>query len=558
MSLRLKIVLISFVSFFIVLLSIGVVFALSKEEFNLSGNLSYSPNYEEYVPIDRDRLAGSGYAKVYETGKVEAEIILPFMAQSVGALKNGSIYYNITGQLDGEMIRYTNVVGGYSNFFDKENEPFFDSRAGASIDGKGLLYENFLVFMDMVFVKAGTDLNEIVFIGNLRTREALGFDLALPIQTSNLSGQELKNELLGLDNGQIVVYNGYSDEVVDFSSLEFGEFDQTSSGLKSVQVTFQNPFKTDEEISGEILVYVYEEEDEITYYELSTSMPGPYNEEIILKANATVDDLVATLNSITFNLGYSERSLVEVESANPDEVISNFTADMISDFVIGENGGSFYVTYKNSSVLCFFSTVQADQEYILDSNAQSLFINMLAWEKNQIGVDPLASIYATSISDSSQTLPREDLKIEYYLNGALTSFDEIVSSAGIKKYQIKVSLENGEQIKTVNMTTFVWDETFRIPTEFYDGFEAEVAVLEDGSLDVGDGFVRICYNGNNVQIGSEEGFVEGVDYEDIYLTDDRVEIRFAKKDNTAKIYAILVDLDFNGEIYKVPVYEPKR
>ena len=128
----------------------------------------------------------------------------------------------------------------------------------------------------------------------------------------------------------------------------------------------------------------------------------------------------------------------------------------------------------------------------------------------------------------------------------------------LKKYQIKVSLENGEQIKTVNMTTFVWDETFRIPTEFYDGFETEVAVLEDGSLDVGDGFVRICYNENNVQIGSEEGFVEGVDYEDIYLTDDRVEIRFAKKDNTAEIYAILVDLDFNGEIYKVPVYEPKR
>lgn len=557
MSLRLKIVLISFVSFFIILLSIGVVFALSKEEFNLSGNLSYSPNYEEYVLIDWDRLAGSGYAKVYETGKVEAEVIIPFMAQPGGANKNCSVYYNITGQLDGEMIRYANVVGGYSSFFDKENELFVELAAGG-FDGKGFLYENFLVFMDMAFVKAGTDLNEIVFIGSLRTREALGFDLALPIQTSNLPGQELKNKLLGLDAGQIVVYNGYSNEYVDFSSLEFGEFDQTSSGLKSVQVTFQNPFKTDEKISGEILVYVYEEEAEITYYRLTTGMPGPSNEEIVLKANATVDDLVATLNSITFNLGYFERSLVEVGSANPDELISNFTADMISDFVIGENGGSFYVTYKKSSILCFFSTVQADQEYILDANAQSLFMNMLAWEKNQIGVDPLASIYATSISDRSQRLPREDLKIEYYLNGALTSFDKIVSSAGIKKYQIKVSLENGEQIKTVNMTTFVWDETFRIPTEFYDGFETEVAVLEDGSLDVGDGFVRICYNGKNVQIGSEDEFVEGVDYEDIYLTDDRVEIRFAKKDNTAEIYAILVDLDFNGEIYKVPVYEPKR
>ena len=556
MSLRLKIVLISFVSFFIVLLSIGVVFALSKEEFNLSGNLSYSPNYEEYVLIGESGLAGSGYAKVYETGKVEAEVIIPFMAQH-GGEKNASIYYNITGQLDGEMIRYTNAVMGYSNFFDKENEPFVEFTA-ASLEGKGFLYENFLDIDGLSFVKAGTDLNEIVFIGNLRTREALGFDYALPIQTSNLSGQELKNELLGLNNGQIVVYNGYSSERVDFSSLEFGEFDQTSSGLKSVQVTFQNPFKTDEKISGEILVYVYEDEAELTYYELSTSMPGPSNEEIILKANATVDDLVATLNSITFNLGYFEQSLVEVGSGNPDEVISNFTADMISDFVIGDNGGSFYVTYKNSSRLCFFSTVQADQEYILDPNAQVLFIYMLAWEKNQIEVDPLASIYATSFSDRSQTVPREDLKIEYYLNGALTSFDEIVSSAGIKKYQIKVSLENGEQIKTVNMTTFVWDETFRIPTEFYDGFETEVAVLEDGSLDVGDGFIRICYNGNNVKIGSEEGFVEGVDYEDIYLTDDRVEIRFEKKDNTAEIYAILVDLDFNGEIYKVPVYEIKR
>lgn len=556
MSLRLKIVLISFVSFFIVLLSIGVVFALSKEEFNLSGNLSYSPNYEEYVLIGESGLAGSGYAKVYETGKVEAEVIIPFMAQH-GGEKNASIYYNITGQLDGGMIRYTNVVGGYSNFFDKENETFIEAVAGV-VEGKGFLYENFLLFFDMAFVKAGTDLNEILFIGNLRAREALGFDFALPIQTSNLSGQELKNELLGLNNGQIVVYNGYSREYVEFSSLEFGEFDQTSSGLKSVQVTFQNPFKTDEKISGEILVYVYEEEAEITYYELTTSMPGPNNEEIILKANATVDDLVATLNSITFNLGYFERSLVEVGGANPDEVISNFTADMISDFVIGENGGSFCITYKNSSTLCFFSTVPADQEYMLDLNAQVLFIYMLAWEKNQIGVDPLASIYATSISDRSQTLPREDLKIEYYLNDALTSFDEIVSSAGIKKYQIKISLENGEQIKTVNMTTFVWDETFRLPTEFYDGFETEVAVLEDGSLDVGDGFVRICYNGNSVQIGSEEGFVEGVDYEDIYLTDDRVEIRFTKKDNTAEIYAILVDLDFNGEIYKVPVYEPKR
>ena len=51
MTTKLKLISISLALLLIVALSAALAFALPKEEFNLSGGLSYEPSYQTYTPI---------------------------------------------------------------------------------------------------------------------------------------------------------------------------------------------------------------------------------------------------------------------------------------------------------------------------------------------------------------------------------------------------------------------------------------------------------------------------------------------------------------------------
>lgn len=550
MTSKLKLISISIALFLIAALSVALVFALPKEEFNLSGNLSYEPSYQGYE-VCKSFLdpEGNSYVRVYDDGRVEVQV-----CYSSSYLVNLNQKYE--GIISGGMLLATSGEGGFEHIFSGET---FSAPADVTgvftVLSAGLYFvnENFIYGgnHDIYFIKEGLDLEEIVFVGYPETNAISGYDLALPIQTSNLEGDSLKNALVGggaSSNGSIYVFNGYTGERVALADITFGTFDQTTGGIKTVEISFANPFNSEQTLTEEIKILVYEDEKEITHYRIY----GERGFEIPpMPAGTTVEDLVSVCNAQTTKLRY-EKYLADSQDYPGSESIETITADMISDFKIEGERGSFKLTYKQAEVYLQFEVYQ-EAQYKTNADQTMAYVMMTTWDSTQTGVDPLSSLSAYLVSDESVTFERADLVVEYFVDGALTTFDEIISTGGVKNYQIRVSLQNGTLVEEVDMSTFVYDSQNRFPTSFTNvGFNyGSIPLLEDGSLDLEGKYIRVCYNGNSVEVGQEAGFTEGVDYEDIYLTDERVNLVYYIRNGAMVIRAVYITFDLGGQTFDI-------
>ena len=564
MTTKLKLISISIALFLIAALSVALVFALPKEEFNLSGSLSYEPSYQGYEVCKSFRdPEGNSYVRVYEDGRAEAQLSFSSL-EALGLPANVNQKYE--GIISGGMLLATSGEGGVENIFS--GETFLDSVEMTDISTvlSTELYfvnENFIYggYRDTYFIKEGLDPEEIVFVGYPETNAISGYDLALPIQTSNLEGDSLKNALVGggaSSNGSIYVFNGYIGARVALANITFGTFDQTTGGIKTVEISFANPFNSEQTLTEEIKILVYEDEGEITHYQIS-GVDGTSEFEIPpMPAGTTVEDLVSVCNAQTTKLRY-EKYVADSQDHSGSESIETITADMISDFKIEGERGSFKLTYKQAEVYLQFEVYQEGQ-YKTNADQTMAYLAMTMWDSAQTGVDPLSSLSAYLVSDESVTFERADLVVEYFVDGALTTFDEIISTGGVKNYQIRVSLQNGTLVEEVDMSTFVYNSQNRLPTGFINvGFNSgSIPLLEDGSLDLEGKYIRVCYNRNFVQVGQEAGFTEGVDYEDIYLTDERVNLVYYIGNGAMRIRAVYITFDLGGQTFDSLVWTAFR
>ncbi len=549
MTSKLKLISISIALFLIAALSVALVFALPKEEFNLSGNLSYEPSYQGYE-VCKSFLdpEGNSYVRVYDDGRVEVQI-----CYSSSYLVNLNQKYE--GIISGGMLLATSGEGGFEHIFS--GETFLtpaDLTGILTVLGIGIYFvnENFIYVesTDVYFIKEGLNPEEIVFVGNPETNAISGYDYALPIQTSNLEGDSLKNALFGGGGAkEVYVFNGYTGERVAIADITFGTFDQTTGGIKTVEISFANPFNSEQTLTEEIKILVYEDEKEITHYQISGADGTRRFEIPPMPAGTTVEDLVSVCNAQTTKLRY-EKYLADIRDDSGSENIETITADMISDFKIEGEIGSCKLTYKQAEVYLQFEVYQ-EAQYKTNADQTMAYVMMTIWDSTQTGVDPLSSLSAYLVSDESVTFERADLVVEYFVDGELTTFDEIISTGGVKNYQIRVSLQNGTLVEEVDMSTFVYNSQNRFPTSFTNvGFNSgSIPLLEDGSLDLEGKYIRVCYNGNSVEVGQEAGFTEDVDYEDVYLTDERVNLVYYIQDGAVVIRAVYITFDLGGQTF---------
>ena len=549
MTSKLKLISISIALFLIAALSVALVFALPKEEFNLSGNLSYEPSYQGYE-VCKSFLdpEGNSYVRVYDDGRVEVQI-----CYSSSYLVNLNQKYE--GIISGGMLLATSGEGGFEHIFS--GETFLtpaDLTGILTVLGIGIYFvnENFIYVesTDVYFIKEGLNPEEIVFVGNPETNAISGYDYALPIQTSNLEGDSLKNALFGGGGAkEVYVFNGYTGERVAIADITFGTFDQTTGGIKTVEISFANPFNSEQTLTEEIKILVYEDEKEITHYQISGADGTRRFEIPPMPAGTTVVDLVSVCNAQTTKLRY-EKYLADIRDDSGSENIETITADMISDFKIEGEIGSCKLTYKQAEVYLQFEVYQ-EAQYKTNADQTMAYVMMTIWDSTQTGVDPLSSLSAYLVSDESVTFERADLVVEYFVDGELTTFDEIISTGGVKNYQIRVSLQNGTLVEEVDMSTFVYNSQNRFPTSFTNvGFNSgSIPLLEDGSLDLEGKYIRVCYNGNSVEVGQEAGFTEDVDYEDVYLTDERVNLVYHIQDGAVVIRAVYITFDLGGQTF---------
>ncbi len=556
MTTKLKLISISLALFLIVALSAALAFALPKEEFNLSGNLSYTPSYKTYRPLRTlPAIESDSYLRIYNDGTVETRLSVPvslafgsdlpflpvtFVSEDEGVVESsGEISLNSTFLVGDGNFENMFTTGKWSagNLFYETRYPLLSSTLH-------FLNENVIYAGDgMFFIKEGIDPEEIVFVGNPEANIALGCDLFLPIQTTPLEGEALKSAFVGKDS--IEVYNGFTYETVEISELTFKGLDQQTKGIQTVEVSFLDPFGQQQTLTEKIKVMVYENEEEVTYYQIGYWMSGVALPAI--SAESTVEDFILALNEdISESFAY-EKYVAGEEDYNSTVRIESITPNMISDFKIEGENGTCKLTYENVTATLRFKVCQ-EGEYMLYPDIAKMAVLGLEGAAS----DPLEGLGAYLETDPTNVLTREDLTVEYFVDGVPTPLEEIISTGGLKTYQIKVSLKDGTLVEEVDMTSFVCDSENRFPTSFeYVGFSSlgGIPELEDGSLDLEGKYIRICYNGKQVEVGQEEGFIKGVDYEDIYLTDERVKITYFESSWGTEVVDAYITFEFGGKTY---------
>lgn len=114
MTTKLKLISISIALFLIAALSVALVFALPKQEFNLSGSLSYEPSYQSYEIckcwMDPE---GNSYVRVYDDGRAEIQL-------AYGSAFPINVTQKFEGRISGGMLLATSLEIGFENIFSGE------------------------------------------------------------------------------------------------------------------------------------------------------------------------------------------------------------------------------------------------------------------------------------------------------------------------------------------------------------------------------------------------------------------------------------------------------
>ena len=535
MTTKLKLISISLALLLIVALSAALVFALPKEEFNLSGSLSYEPSYQTYTPISAYPLSTYNcFINYYADGTLEGQAGVEELAQNYKLVFNGIINENEIMVFKECSVQTFNPLTGEKIFSTlKDQRPLTSSfflRGSGSFSG--FLNENVIFLGDVFLVKENLDPSAVAFVGNFQ-RIGLGYDFSLPLQTSNLTGDSLKEQLDDVAPTGFYMITKHNMYPISISDIEFGAFDQTSTGLKTVQISFPSPMDQAETISAEIEIYVYQDEVELPENQLTYILPSSSDmaPSFGILEGSTISEFVAHINSMNSNwLRYWTYS---------SETYENFTIteDMISEFTIDGDKGFCKVTYKNASTYIQFYVYSEGEE------DQPLAIANPPWNISVLQAGAMLDFDRWGLYVLTNSF--EVLKPQRLLqNGVEISEEILLATGGEKNYQIEFVGAEGTTV-SLDMKTFVYDDSYRVPTRIVrpEGDLSTATILEDGSLDLEGLYIKLLYNGNS---SNTAGQIEGVDFERIPLSSEDVEIDYIANGNTAYIMSISITIHFEG------------
>ena len=543
MTTKLKLISISLALFLIVALSAALAFALPKEEFNLSGSLSYEPSFVSYTPAAGDLIPADFQLKLFNDGTFEFDYDVTAIQLKMKNIYTGFIDENGRVVVKEQSLQYFNPLTGEKLFPSlKDQRPLISASnfmpSGASI---GFLNENVFYFNGIILIREGLDPSAVAFVGFMTNRLEEGCDLTLPRQTQNLTGDALKeqfgNTWLTLLTGAKAYYNSISIKDI----ISFSKFDQTTTGLKTVQITFPSPIDNSETISAEIKVFVYEDEADLPGNQLSFLSPSGSASETLSLAiprGATAKQFVDHINSISTNwLDY-------YSSSGSERVV--ITEDMISEFTINGDKGYCKVTYKDASAYLQF--------YVYEEGEENLPLALVNLPTEELFVMPAGNtinfsetgLYVVTNSANEVLVAQQEL----YQNGVKISQEELFATGGEKNYQIEFVGGNGTTIY-LDMKTFVYDASYSVPTHaaLPLGFSENVTILEDGSLDLEGLYITIYYNGKENSMSNPD-LIPETDHVEVPLSSEDVKIEYVVDGNTAIIVSISIKINFNGhEVY---------
>lgn len=538
MTTKLKLISISLALFLIVALSAALAFALPKEEFNLSGSLSYEPSYQTYTPISAYPLSAYNcFINYYADGTLKGEMGIKSISQNYKAIFNGVINENGLMVFKEYSFQSFNPLTGEKLFPSlKDQRPLMSSSIlGGNAGASGFLNENVIFLEDLVFVKENFDSSAVAFVGATE-RIPQGYDFSLPLQTSNLTGDALREQLENLSPAGICMITKHQIYSLNTSDIEFGEFDQTRTGLKTVQITFPSPIDNSETISAEIEIFVYQDEADLFENQIGHITPASRDmaPTFAIPRGATAKQFVDHINSMNDRwLEYYSASL----SLSSEEFV--ITEDMISEFTINGDKGYCKVTYKDASTYLQF--------YVYEEGEENLPLASTNMPPEELFVMPAGNIIKFSqqgvfvVTNSAEVLSAQQ---ELYQNGAEISQEELFATGGEKNYQIEFVGAEGTTV-SLDMKTFVYDDSYRVPTGIVrpEGDLLTATILEDGSLDLEGLYITILYNGNPA---NTFGQIEGVDFERIPLSSEDVVIDYFIVGNTAHLNSISIMIEFEG------------
>ncbi len=538
MTTKLKLISISLALFLIVALSAALAFALPKEEFNLSGSLSYEPSFVSYTPAAGNLVPIDFQLKLFNDGTFEFDYDFTAIQQKAKIIYNGFIGENGRAVVKEQSLQHFNPLTSEKLFPSlKDQRPLISASNfipnGASI---GFLNENVFYLGGISLIREGLDPSAVAFVGSLSRLEK-GCDLTLPRQAEDLTGDALKeqfgNTLLMLMTGT----KAYSISIKDI--ISFSQFDQTTTGLKTVQITFPSPIDNSEIISAEIEIYVYQDkaelpENQLTYIRPSSRDMAP---TFGILEGSTISEFVAHINSINSNwLEYWTYS----SGTGEDFTI---TEDMISEFTIDGDKGYCKVTYKDASAYLQFYVYEEGEE------DQPLAIADSPWEISVLQAGAVLDFDRWALyvlTNSFEVLMPQRL----LQNGVEISEEVLLATGGEKNYQIEFVGAEGTTV-TLDVKTFVYDASYSVPTHaaLPSGFSENVTILEDGSLDLEGLYITIYYNGKEDSMSNPD-LIPEKDHVEVPLSSEDVKIEYVVDGNTAIMVSISIKINFNGhEVY---------
>ncbi len=550
MTTKLKLISISLALFLIVALSVALAFALPKQEFNLSGSLSYQVQYKKFIPIRQAYgaiVSSSSCAKLHQNGLLELEVNMEFFNTME------AVSYVFVAKKDGNNFEAIGEKLNLSPIFAQE-EPLATSglvMSSNTFESCWFANENVLIARigDLVFAFISEDApeGEVLYVSK-HLDDGKGFYYPYyALSMEAVQGTELKGEeLLSKLNGQLcAIYSDHYEEI-DLSTVEFGDFDQREEGIKNVQISFPEPGNSENIITAEIPILVGEQTNQAS---LETSL-----DYLVFSNVKTQEEAISSINAKLTETG---ASLTYISADKQQEEIREITSGMVKEFELFDDFGYVKIAHKDAELVLPFNLCEPTDEITVYFSRETLPLPYLV-EKGTNGEDFISN---EMIDEGTMYLSTtgEDLLIENiseykcFVDGVETPASQLFLTPGLKKYQIKLVLTDGSVVNFLNMQTYVYDDDNKIVT----GFEADwtnspIEINQDGTLNLEGKYIYLYYNN-----ASTEGGTEGVDYIKIPATDESVEIEYYIQNGIVKLIDVYVNIEvLEGCTIKQSVFLP--
>ena len=532
MKTKVKVVSVLLALFLIAALCTGLAFALPNLNFNLKGSLSYTPQTKTYYELMPTKDTINSLVVSSNKFKIES---------SKNEGRGGKLCANIYGSVSGGRLEVENMNMGFQSQYSKNvfvdivpcNSFNFNSNSApydpfefsiVAGDYVIILGASALAFNTepAIFIREDAPKGQLLYFGNYY-KANYGWDLKIPLQQENLTGQDLVNAFdKGEEDSMLIVVEADGMAPVDLSSLVFEPFEQTLSGKKQVEVTFTNPF-TNLQTTQTITVNVYDPNAK----ETTCSVNVVYT--FIDRDNITASSIAQALTTSLGNF-----SKIEISHADGlSERIEQVTADMISNIKVNEelNMVSFKLTCGGFEIplqIYMTKTNKNRDDFVMFALLEGLRHEFFAVEAGS--TDNHFTSLTPCFNDGGIPdggLYKAEFKFTY--GGREMTLEEIYQTPGLKEIKVEVTLEDGRELVVFeNFPIYVYDDENKIPTGAHitaegwgDKTPSDMELLPDGSLDLWVFYLNVYYNCSRP---SDQYLVLGLDYEQIPLSSDSVEV----------------------------------